>query len=599
MIEHLLAEASVETLRIVLTFAILGGTIYGFVSEKIPPDIVSVLSMLGLILAGILSPVEAFSGLSHPATISLAAVLVLSSAIDRTGLLTVLARRVLAPLGKSEWLLTAVVMVVIAAISAFINNTAAVAIFIPVVLETCRRNKIHPGRILMPMSHAATFGGLCTIVGTSTNIVANEFARAQGLAGFSMFEPGRIGLPLTLAGFAYILLIGRRFLPKLAAEETGLDLGGLYVSEIIVGPESSWIGRTVDVRALARDHDIELLRMTRNKVSIPSYEGEKFAAGDSLQVRGPLEEVMKLANATGLDLHRPTGSAASAQPDMLADVVVLTTSGLVGRTLKESGFAERFDAVVLAIRRRGNVEARPSKTPLQPGDVLLIEGTAEAIQRLAATVGFLAIRMPSHPEPQSWRTRGMALATLAGVIVAISMGWLPTATAALAGCAILVLTGCLRPRDGYQAIDLGLVLMLSGTLALGIALEKTGITEGLAKLIAMMAGFTGPMTLMVCLFLIAVVTSEFMSNSGTMALLGPVVISVSRQMDVNPMTMIAAVCFGASAAFAMPLGYQTNLMIFGPGGYRVRDFVRMGIPLNLLFAILSCWLIPYIWPLRP
>lgn len=599
MIELALTDGAIESIRAAVTFAILAGTIYGFVSEKIPPDIVSVLSILALILTRILTPAEAFSGLSHPATISLAAVLVLSFALERTGMLTILARRVLSPLGRSEWLLTAVVMLVIGGLSAFINNTAAVAIFIPVVMETCRRSAINPGRILMPMSHAATFGGLCTLVGTSTNIVANEFARAQGLPGFSMFEPGRIGLPLALAGAAYILFVGRWFLPKERVETSDLDLEGAFVSEIIVGAESTWAGKPVDVKALARDRDIELVGLTRGKVPVALRSDEKFAAGDALHVRGPLEEVLKLAKEPGLSLHRPEGQAAGEPTrERLAEVAVLSTSGLIGRTLKETGFAGRFDAVVLAVKRRGRVEARPSETPLQAGDVLLVEGTKGALQRLASTIGFLAIRTPSHPEPLSKRTRMIALSTLAAVILFISLGWLPTATAALSGCAVLVLTRCLRPKDAYQAIDLGLVLMLSGTLALGVALEKTGITAGLATLIAMVTGISGPMPVMVCFFVIAVLTSEFMSNSGTVALLGPVAISVSQQMDVNPMTMIAAVCFGASAAFAMPLGYQTNLMIFGPGGYRVRDFVRMGIPLNVLFAVLACWLIPQVWPLH-
>ncbi len=599
MIPDMMFGTSIESIKTILTFFILGGTIYGFVSERVSPDIVSLLSILALILAEILTPLEAFAGLSHPATISLAAVLVLSSAIERTGLLTVFARRVLVPLGTTEGRLIAVVMVVIAVISAFINNTAAVAIFIPVVVEACRRNKIAPGRVLMPMSHAAIFGGLCTLVGTSTNIVADELARSAGLAGFSMFEPGKIGIPLACAGFAYVLLIGRWFLPNQAQEKDGIDLGGHYVAELVVGPESSWIGKPVDAQALCRDCDIDLIRLTRNQKAVTHLANERFSAGDSLHVVGPFEELLKLSAEPSVDLHRPVNSPPMEERAALAEVVVLTTSGLLGRTLKESGFAERFDAVVLGIRRRTQVDERPSEAPLLAGDVLLVEGRPDALKRLAASVGFLAIRTPDQPEPLSIKTRVIALATLVAVILAISLGWLPTATAALSGCAVLVLSGCLRPREAYQSIDLSLVLMLSGTLALGVALEKTGITIWLGQLLAQGAGLTGPFPLMVGFFLVSVVASEFLSNSGTVALLGPIAIAVSREIGVNPMAMIAAVCFGSTAAFAMPLGYQTNLMIFGPGGYRVQDFVRMGIPLNILFALISCWLIPLVWPLRP
>lgn len=625
MLEILL---TVNTLKIIATLLILAGAIYGFISEKAPPDVVSLLIILALLLTGVLGPDEAFSGFSHPATVSVAAVLVLSSAIERTGVLSLLARRVLAPLGRSEVLFTAVIMLVIAALSAFVNNTAAVAIFIPIVLEVCRRTGASPGRVLMPMSHAATFGGMCTLIGTSTNLVAHEFARNHGLPGFSMFEIGKIGLPMLLVGSAYILLVGRWFLPRteVATPET-IGQADPYLSELIVLENSPWIGRAVNAEIFQRDLDVELVGLVRGRQVIGLEEQPlHFAAGDSLRVRGSLEKVLALAAREGLELHRPEGHdqprTVSPSDEMpvatgdekkpitteasrgnltseklqLAEVVVLATSGLIGRTLKQVRFAERFDAVVLALRRRGGLRERPSTTRLQAGDVLVVEGAPAALQSLADTRGFLVIGTPIQVQ-QHPRLLLITMLVLAGVVGAVTLGLLPIVTAAVAGCVVLMLTGCLPPREAYRAIDLSLVFLLAGTLALGMALEKTGITTVLASALAALTGLTGPYVVLACFFLVAVVISELMSNSGTVALLAPVALSSAAQMGINPMALIVAVALGASASFAMPMGYQTSLMIYGPGGYRFRDFVRLGLALDLLLAALALWLIPRFWPL--
>lgn len=607
------------TFKAVATLLILAAAMYGFVSERLAPDLTALLALLALLLTGVLTPFEAFSGFSHPATISVAAVLVLSAGVERTGALTYIARRVLTPIGNSELTLTIVIMVIIGALSAFVNNTAAVAVFIPVLIEVCRRTNTSPSRVLMPMSHAATFGGMCTLIGTSTNLVAHEFARSHGLRGFSMFELGKVGLPMMIAGSAYILFIGRRFLPHTQPTKAlAPQLDERYVAEVIVEPGSSWYGRDVNAEVLERDFDVELVGLVRAGQSVPlDGSGLVFAPYDSVLVRGSLEHILALAAQNGLELHRPqpfTEANASINSDetqedprvtgqepleklQLADVVVLTTSGLIGRTLKDSRFAERYDAVVLALRRRGEVTDRPSATQLFAGDMLLVEGRSDAIQALAETRGFLVVGTPAHPDERPGKLL-ITIVTLVAVVMVVSLGFLPIVTAATAGCAVLMLTGCLRPREAYNAIDLSLVFILAGSLALGTALDKTGLTSVLADWLAGSSGTTGPFVIMAGFFLLAVVISELMSNSGTVALLAPVAMSVAVKMGINPMSLLAAITFGASASFAMPIGYQTSLMIYGPGGYRFRDFIRMGIPLDIILAVLALFLIPYFWPLK-
>jgi di/tricarboxylate transporter len=345
----------------------------------------------------------------------------------------------------------------------------------------------------------------------------------------------------------------------------------------------------------------------------------RLADGDSLLVVGPLERILSLAAREDLDVHRPLDKAhivselrsseglkgsteqtvttpTEHQHLPLAEVVVLSTSGLIGRSLKEARFSERYDAVVIGIRRRGGAAGRPSITPLQAGDVILVEGERDAIKALSETTGFLVIGTPPRPEKADGRTLIVFL-TIAGVVSVVSFGLLPIVTAATAGCAVLMLTGRLTPRQAYRAIDLSIVFLLAGSLALGMALEKTGVTHSLASALGKLGGAASPFVVLGCFFLVAVIVSEFMSNSGTVPLLAPLALSVAGEMGVNPKALLVAVTFGSSAAFAMPIGYQTSLMIYGPGGYRFKDFIRMGIPLDVLLAVLALWLIPMYWPL--
>lgn len=605
-------------LKIAATLIILFAAIYSFVRERIPADLTALIAVLGLLLTGILTPAEAFAGFSHPATIAVAAVLILSAAIEKTGALSFLARRVLLPLGHSELLLTAAVMVTIGILSAFVNNTAAVAVFIPIVLDVCRRARISPGRVLMPMSHAATIGGMCTLVGTSTNLVAHEYAVAQGLPGFSMFELGKVGLPMVVIGFAYMLFVGRLFLPKNESTELmATDNTDSYLSEFIVTEDSRWIGRKIDVAELAQTFDIDLTDVIRSGTSLDLSAGDnQFVVSDSLRVRGTRDNIFKLWGIGGLVFYRPgeqvnadgevsageeAETGVSPRPTFkdhgdLAEVVVLQASGLIGRTLKDARFAERYDTVVLALRRRGDPRGRPSTTPLHAGDVLLVEGARDAIKALSDTQGFLVISDVPKPEQASGKVL-ITLLTLLGVITLVITAVTPIVTAAVAGCTVLVLTKCLRLRELYNAVNLSIVFLLAGSLALGAAMEKSGITAIIADGMSSLHGAASPFVIIAAFLITAVIISEFMSNSGTVPLLAPIAISVAAKTGLEPMALIAAITFGSTAAFAMPIGYQTSLMIYGVGGYRVKDFVRMGIVLDILLALLALLLIPYFWKL--
>lgn len=590
----------VGSAKIALTLAILAAAMYSFVREKLPPDVTSLLVILALLVTGILKPAEAFAGFSHPATISVCAMLVLTAGLEHTGALTYLARRVIAPLGRWEWLLALSVMGVAATLSAFVVNTATVAVFIPVILDVCRRTGAHPGRLLMPMSHAATLGGMCTLIGTSTNLAAHEFARSQGLAGYSMFELSRVGLPMLLVGAAYIFFVGRFLLPRGLVANAPLRRRGAFITEIVVPPESNWIGREVRPQSLQRDHEVELVFLQRQGagIDLASEPRPRFAAGDRLRLRGALERLLEFEAHSDLVFRRPSDRLpVSSEGREMGEFVVLPRASVLGLTVKDSGFSNRFDAMVLALQRPGETLAEAiGRTTLHAGDVLLVEGTSAALQALSDRHGFLHVGSPAQPEPRREKLWIAAL-TLVGVVVMVTFRWLPIVTAATAGCAVLMLSGCLKPREAYRAIDWSIVFVLAGALALGTSLEKTGVTSGLAGALAGLPLVAGPTAVLIGFFLVAALLSEFMSNSATVLLLGPIAVSSAQQMGLNPMALLTAVTFGSSAAFALPIGYQTSLMIYGPGGYRFRDFVRMGLVLDVLLAVIALWLIPRFWPL--
>jgi di/tricarboxylate transporter len=605
-----------------LALTVLAGAVYLWVSERLPPDLTALLAMVALLLTGVLPPEEVFAGFSHPATLSVAAMLVLSAGLEHTGAVGFLARRVLAPLGRSEFLLTAVLMVVVGTTSAFMNNTALVAVFIPVVLDVCRRTGARPGKVMMPMAHAATFGGMCTLIGTSTNVVGHEFALEQGLGGFGMFEFAHVGLPLALAGIAYVLVVGRWFLPASAGDlAKDPPRPGDYRSEVVVLEGCPWIGRRARPERFQRDHEVELLAILRGGRELAfALPWPRFRAGDRLHVRGPLESVLALENLRGIELHRPAvpkepepaapapeGTEAEAEAEPPApeeppqaekrELIVLPRSRLIGNSLRDLRFADRFGAVVLALHRPGEPLHGSSETvPIRVGDVLVVEGTRESLDALVRTRGILFIGAPTAPSVRPHKV-WIALLVTIGVVATVAFDLAPIVVAATAGCAVLMLAGCLEPREAYRAIDLGLVFLLAGALALGQALEQTGVTRAIGHALAGLGGGAGPYALLAGFFLAAAVVSELMSNSGTVLLLGPVALTTAEQVGLNPTALLAAIVFGASAAFAMPIGYQTSLMILGPGGYRVRDFVRMGVPLDLILAGLAVWLIPRHWPL--
>jgi di/tricarboxylate transporter len=572
-----------------------------FVSDRLRSDMVAMIILGALLLSGIITPEEGFSGFGHPATVAVAAMFVLSAGLERTGavagvgeLLTGLGRR--SPRGALIGM-----MLAIGTISAFINNTAAVAILLPPVLTMARRIEVSPSKLLIPLSFASLFGGSCTLIGTSTNLLVSSMAEQHGQPAIGMFELSRVGLVLAAAGLVFMATVGYRLLPD---RGHGADLTeefdvGSYLTELEIIPGSKLIGTTVGSCALS-EIDIDVLAVVRQgqTMTLPKVN-TVLEENDVLWVRSDLQSMKILRAADWISIRhgRQWGDLGLEADDAtIIEAVVAPGSSLIGKSLKENNFRNRFEATVLAIRHHDHIRhSRLATTPLAAGDALLIETPKNQIARLKQRREFVVVS-DVGPLDVKTHSKWTAIAIVAGVIIAAASGWIHISAAAIGGAVLLILTGSLRVDEAYRAIDWQVVFLLGGILPLGIALQKTGGADLLANLLIDWVGSFGPMAILSALFLVTTILTAFMSNTATAALLIPIAMTAAASLGIDPRPLIIAIAFGASASFMTPVGYQTNLLVYGPGSYRFSDYMKVGVPLTLVFWVLATLLIPLVWP---
>lgn len=582
----------------IAVFAVLLGAVALFVSEKLPVDLVALLVLATLLLTGLVSPEEGISGFANPATVTVAAMFVLTAGLQKTGA-TAAVGRLLVRLARTPTIALLAVMAVAALASAFVNNTAAVAVFIPLVLAVAARRKTPASRLLIPLSYAAQFGGVCTLIGTSTNLLVSSISERAGHGAFSMFEFGRLGIALTIAGMLYFLLFSRWLLPdRAAASLPEVYHLGEYITELRVGEGSKYVGRSIRDSRLGEEHDVTVLRLLHGERKIWAPLDQPLAAGDVLLVRGRIPELMALKGTAGLELDPEfqLGRETLESDELkLVQALVAPRSRLIGRTLKELDFRSRYHALVLAILRRGqHLEQKLNAVRLQLGDALLLQARPQEIERLRADESFIVLDEVEGAAPRRHRAP-LAIGILAAVVGVAALGLLPILVTAIAGVAALVLTRCLTLDEAYAAIDWKVIFLLAGVLPLGIAMERSGAARLIADGALGWAGELGPVALVAVFYLLTAVLTELMSNNATAVLLAPIAISTAVQQGIDPRPLLMAVTFAASTSFSTPVGYQTNAMVYNPGGYRYADFLRAGVPLNVVFWILSTLLIPRIW----
>jgi len=569
-----------------------------FASEKFSADIVALMVLGALLVTRLITPTEAISGFSNPATVTVAAMFVLSAGLNRSGALAALGQTLIRH-GKTETALLVLVMLGAAAVSPFINNTAAVAVFLPLVTGAAAARNVSSSRLLIPLSFASQFGGVCTLIGTSTNLLVNSIAEEAGAEGFAMFEFTGLGLIMVAAGFVYFLVAGRWLLPRRRAAQLTENYGlGEYITELRVLKASPLIGKRVTETHLAEEHDITILEILRGERKIWSPHDEPLREGDLLLVQGAVKELFKLKNSLGLEMEpkfQLKDTKLASQELDLVEALLAPQSRLAGRTLRGLDFRWHYKIIVLALHRRGQVvREKLASLRLRAGDALLLLGPKREIERLRDDDNFVLLE-PRRDVTLDLRKAPIALGIVATVVLLAAFKVLPIVATALLGCVAMVLTRCLRAEDAYRAIDWKIVMLLAGILPLGLALQKTGATQLLVDHTLGFAQGASPVLALGLIYLTTALLTEFMSNNAAAVLLAPVAISVAAKLGVDPKPFLVAVAFAASTSFATPVGYQTNTMVYNAGGYRFMDFMRVGIPLNLLFWALATYLIPKFW----
>lgn len=573
-----------------------------FISEAVRVDLVAVLVMAVLLVSGVLTPAEGFAGFSNEATVTIAALFVLSEAFRRTGALNAAGEHLGKLFEVNEVLALMTMMTGVAVMSAFINNTAVVAVCMPLVISMSRRHGISPTRVLMPLSFAAMFGGLCTVIGTSSNLLVSSLLTEHGMEPISMFEMTVPGLIFFLVGTLYMVTFGRWLVPARGAQP---DLAAQYdideyLAEVRLLPDCSECGRSVrDVRFGNHKKAGTVIGVVREDVELASLENLILQAGDILRIRGSLNEIHAIEKRDDILIQAPTRETTRefrAPNRELFEAVVAPDSILAGRTLDEVDFQEHFAADILAIRSRGQTyHSRLTRERLRGGDVLLMEAPVGEIARLQQSQAFVVVSELGQPELQT-RQIIPVVGIMALVVGLAAFEILPIAVSAVAGAVLLVLWGVLDAEDAYHAIDWQVIFLLGGIIPLGLALEKTGGAALLASHLTGWLGSYGPLALLAGFYLLTTIMTDLMSNQATAILLTPIAIGAAATLGVDARVFVIAIAFGASASFATPVGYHTNTLIYGAGDYRFTDFVKVGLPLNLIFWAVAVFYLPGFWP---
>ncbi len=613
------------TWEIVFVIVLLAAAIVSFLAEKIPTDQTAISAFVAILAAGSLpfadrlpSIGELLTVFSNPAPITIAAMFILSAALEKVGLIKRMASGLekLASLGYRRFVL--VLVLCVASVSAFINNTPVVMVFLPVVLMLSRSMGVPASKLLIPLSYASIFGGTCTLVGTSTNILASSKLVEAGEQPIGMFEIGGVGLPLMILGVAYLFFFSDKVLPvrdtltSILSDEERKE----FITEAFVQHGSAIVGKSVAESALLGQQSVRVLEIIRDDVTL-QVEDPKTAIlseGDRLVLACRPSGFAHARSIDGIDLAPMRGvglETISAHEGSIVEGVIGPKSTLVGKTIQEIGFHQRFRVILIAIHRRGvNLRERIHVTPaplrgdplrIKAGDLLLLMGTDPAIDQLRRGDDVLLLDHPPVPSRSMRRKAPAVLAIIAGVILAVSFNLLPIVSAALIGMVAVFFTGCLKPKEGYAAIEWSILALIYGMLGLGLAMQTTGTADLIAGGLAAVADFdfisaaARPYVVLAVIYLATMLMTETLSNNATVVLMTPIALSLGAALQVDPRPFVIATCVAASASFSTPIGYQTNTYVYGVGGYRFSDFATAGLPLNLMYFIVSVLVIPHIW----
>lgn len=589
---------------------ILTAAIVLFITEWIRSDLVAVMVVVALYVTRVLDPRDALSGFSSEPAIVVAAIFVLSAAMHVTGLSDTIGSWIGRLAGKSLTRAIAVIMPSVAVLSAFTHHVTTTAMMVPVTLNLARERNIPASKLLMPMSFAASLGTAITIIGAPAFLIASTTLQQSGRSGLGIFSIAPIGLLLTLVGTVFVLLVGRFLLPSHHAPEDRSSHFQLedYLSEIIISEKSPFLKQTVaEVEADPKFH-FKVLGLIRNRRRLPApYSQEVLAEGDVLVVRAPPDELVAIREEPDMDLHpvklfgdRITQAKLNGndneEEDVFVQAVVAPRSELVGRTLKQINFQRRYGAIVVGLwRKDGWLDQEISKVKLKPNDVLVLEGDAESLANVATDPAFLMM-IPFHGQSKVRRRGWVAGLIMLATILLAAFNLMSIEMAALAGAVAVILTRCLNIRQAYESIDSRIFVFIAGAIPLGVAMQKTGMAGMFAGWLQQAVGGWPERAVLLLLFAVVAVITQFMSDAATTALFAPVAVALAEGLGRPPEAFVVTVAMAAVVSFLTPIGHHGNLLVYGPGRYRFSDFAKVGTPLTVAAAVVVVMLAPVLWP---
>ena len=584
-------------------------------------DILFLGGLVAVVALGIIKPVTALAGFANPAVLMIAALFVVAAGLRLTGVLDLIGSHLLGRVQTAGGALARLSCVVLG-LSAFVNNTPVVAMFVPMLVDWCRKRGVSPSRVMIPVSYLAIMGGTCSLIGTSTNIVVNGMLQQaeqrvddysepfrEQLVGMSLFEIGQVGVPCAAMGALYLMFFGRRLLPKRRDLIERLDEQRReYLVELLVTPDCRLIGKSVEEADLRRLRGLFLIEIDRgDDVITPVAPSDVIRSGDRLVFTGVVTTIVDLVKIPGLVPASDTQYATMAKRrrfHWLFEAVISKSSPLIGTSIRKAGFRQRYNAAVVAVHRNGaRLSSKVGDIVIEPGDTLLLQTRTGFVERHRHNPDFYLVAGVDGSQPQQHERAWIAIVLVVGLILwlalastffSCSMAALAVASLAVAG--LMVVTRCVSVANAREAVDLQVLVTIAAALGLGRALTDSGAAQAIADVLVDAIGYAHPWLLLAVLYVLAIVFTELITNVAVAAMLFPLAVAMAAASGLSPRPFVMAIAMAASLSFVTPIGYQTNLMVMGPGGYKPRDYMRIGLPLTVLLSIVALLLIPQIWP---
>ncbi len=600
----------------IITLGTLVGVIIALYMERYAAELIMLAALLVLVCTGVITMKEGLAGFSNETIFTIAGLLVVGAGLQATGAIDVISRAMLGQPKKGTPLLRLIIPVTM--LSAFMNNTPLVAFFLPIFVHVSRKLRISPSKLLIPLSYSAVLGGTCTLIGTSTNFVVDSALKNAGYPGMGMWELGWIGIPVSIVGLLYLSTIGQRLLPnRTDILEYAETHPREYTVELIVRPTCSLIGSTIRKSGLRDLPGLYLYAIEREGERLsPVDPDQSLLVDDILCFSGVVSTILDAQKIRGLEpiehhegiLPHPalsslpaaqgTPAAAPRSGNQICEAVVSPSSPLVGMTVKEAGFRSRYHASIMAVHRSGEkIERKIGQIVLQPGDTLLVDAPEDFTRRWRNSRDFILVSGLEDSAPVDHHRAWIALAIFGTVVLGMTLFSEHSALFALIGAAMTVLTGCTTSREANRNVDLSVLILIAAALGVGKALEQSGAAEWLASNLVGWAEPFGKVAVLAVLVIMTGLLTELLSNNACAAIMATLALATANTTGINPRPLLMAVAVTSSYGFATPLGYQTNLMVYGPGGYKFSDYLKVGIPLDIICWIMTIIIVPLVWSL--